>query len=218
MLSLLLFPLFIFFILNLIFIRSFSRSTGLKVIPLKVTVYFFAGAGLTLLVYVILLALEGILGGWYDVGKNVLSPIVEDSLKILLLSVLTSRVFVASEQLQLYRQRLLAGILLGLAFGLVETYLYSLVRIEILLNDNLLLGSIPFQMVIGGGIGIILSSKKAFLPTKVSFALIMLGHIFYNQSLNLPRPLPHISLLLLFLASLMLLKQLNSPRDPSQDS
>lgn len=215
MLSFILFPLMIFCIFNLVFIRGFSRSTGLPVLPGRVFAYFLAGVILTLTVYLLLLLFDGLFGDWYDVIRPISSPVLEDLLKILLLSLLSSRVYISGEALQIYRQRLLAGIFLGLSFGLVETYLQSLVQSDF---GPLLLGSIPLQMVVGGSIGIALSSKGDFLPRKVLFLLIILGHLLYNQGLRIPGPITWVSLIALLIASLLLVNALNSPRDPFQDS
>ena len=215
MLSLILFPLIVFLIFNLVFIRGFSRSTGLRVLPTRIFIYFFAGAALTLITYLILLFFEQIFGTWYDAIRVFTTPILEDLLKILLLSLLTSRIYIVGEELQLYRQRLLSGILLGLIFGLVETYLYSFVQTE---SRSFLLGSIPLQMVIGGSIGIALSGKNKPFPQKVSFLLIITGHLLYNQSLTLPGPIANVALFILLLASFILINLLYKPRNPSEDS
>ena len=214
MLSLILFPIMIFFMFNLLFIRGFIRSTGLRILPTRVCMYFFAGGVLTLVTYLILILFERIFGGWYDAVKGLTSPIIEDILKTLLLSFMTSKVYVAGEYLQMYRQRLVSGVFLGLTFGLVETYLYSFVQTE---SVSALLGSIPLQMVIGGSIGIVLSRKTSPHSRNFSLFLIMLGHLLYNQGLRLPQPLNILPLLILLVSSIVLINLLNAPRDPSED-
>ncbi len=200
MLSLIFFPLIIFCVFNLIFIQRFTRSTGLSIVPTQLILYVLAGAVLTLAVYLLLLLLDTILGSWYESFKVFSSPVLEDLLKISLLSFLCSKVHVSPEQRYMHRQRILAGILLGLSFGLFETYLQSFVLSEF---GSALLGSIPLQMVIGGAFGAILSRP---LPSRrILRFLIILGHLIYNQMLQLPGPLAVISLIVLTLASFILI-------------
>ncbi|MGI9257159.1 MAG: hypothetical protein ACR2PY_09535 [Salinispira sp.] len=210
MLSLIFFPLIIFCVFNLIFIQRFTRATGLSIVPTQLILYVLAGAVLTLAVYLLLLLLDTILGNtmlgsWYESFKVFSSPILEDLLKISLLSFLCSKVHVSPEQRYMHRQQILAGILLGLSFGLFETYLQSFVLSEF---GSALLGSIPLQMVIGGAFGAILSRP---LPSRrILRFLIILGHLIYNQMLQLPGPLAVISLIVLTLASFILIHLLGA--------
>ncbi len=212
--ALLLFPAAVYAMLIIIYTKAFIRTTGLSIRIIGITAYSLFGAGATMITYIILLTAKDMVPG-YEGGLGMLiSPFSEELVKYLLLAAAVGRLLLAQEPLQRFRQRVLAGIILGLSFGLVETYLYFFSNIT-LFTTSMLLGSIPLHMVSGGLLGYISAIQRSGVRKFILVLAVIALHLGYNQIVQLPIPLSYISFLLLLAGAIFLLNSITSPRDYS---
>ncbi|AHC15088.1 PrsW family glutamic-type intramembrane protease [Salinispira pacifica] len=217
MAGIILFPAAAFVLFSLVYFRGFTRTTGMQLRLTNILLYFFASVAITILAYFILSGIKDL--AWenlHHIIRTFISPLIEESLKYFTLILLLKLAYPAGEKLQLFRQTVLAGIIVGMGFGLMETYLYIIRQME-LLSSIILLGSLPLHMVSAGFLGFA-AAVNASRNKRIFYVLIVVtGHIIYNQLLVLPVPLSYISLLILLLGSIALLNLLTAPRDPSSD-
>jgi RsiW-degrading membrane proteinase PrsW (M82 family) len=151
--AILIFPAATYALLLVVYIRAFSRATGLRVRIISAGLYSVAGASATLLAYILLSALRELTKDIAFDSGLIVSPLIEELIKLAVLHIMAGRMLLASEPLQRFRQRILSGLIIGMAFGLVETYLYLFTNIQ-LLTGSMILGSIPLHMVTGGYLGL----------------------------------------------------------------
>ncbi len=211
----LLLPLFTAILLTVIYTRSFIRITGLSLCVGGIFKFAIGGVGLTLLLTLVF--------GWVDgIAPNPLigvyaAPLLEELLKLFLLIVLFRHRLVASENLQLYRQKLLAGIILGISFGTLETYLMLITRLSSM-DNAAIFGSIPLHLVTTGFLASILARWKPTRTRLLLCGLVIIFHLAYNQLLLLPLPLSYLSFILLLTGCALLLTSLQRPRDFTKDA
>lgn len=217
MAGIILFPAAALILFSLVYFRGFTRTTGMQLRLTNILLYFFASVAITILAYFILSGIKDLAGeNLHHIIRTFISPLVEESLKYLTIVLLLKLAYPAGEKLQLFRQTVLAGIIVGMGFGLMETYLYIIRQME-LLSSIILLGSLPLHMVSAGFLGFAAAVNASRNKRIFYVFIIVTGHIIYNQLLVLPVPLSYISLLILLLGSIALLNLITAPRDPSTD-
>lgn len=217
MTGIILFPAAACILFAMVYFRGFSRTTGMQLRVMNIILYFFAAVAITILAYFILSGIKEITSSrFHPLIRTFLSPMLEEFLKFSTLVLLLKLAYPAGEKLQIFRQTILAGIILGMGFGLMETYLYIIRQME-QLSSIILLGSLPLHMVSAGFLGLAAAVPASRIRRLLYILMITTGHILYNQLLLLPAPLSYISLVILLLGSIVLLNLITSPRDPSSD-
>jgi RsiW-degrading membrane proteinase PrsW (M82 family) len=214
--AILIFPAATYALLLVVYIRAFSRATGLRVRIISAGLYSVAGASATLLAYILLSALRELTKDIAFDSGLIVSPLIEELIKLAVLHIMAGRMLLASEPLQRFRQRILSGLIIGMAFGLVETYLYLFTNIQ-LLTGSMILGSIPLHMVTGGYLGYLSAIRRPKITKSVLLLVIIGFHQGYNQIVQLPPPLSYLSFLLLLAGAIALLNLLTNPRDYTKD-
>jgi RsiW-degrading membrane proteinase PrsW (M82 family) len=210
--AILVFPAATYALLLIVYVRAFIRSTGLTVKIFPVALFSLLGAAATLAAYVVLSTLRELLPANIIDYAAFISPFTEELIKYAFLSFAVRRVLITSEPLQRFRQRILSALIVGLSFGLVETYLYLFTNLT-LLTGSMLLGSIPLHLGTGGFLGYVSAMRRPAAAKAVLIALIIAFHLGYNQIVMLPPPLSYLSFIMLLAAAIFLLNLITSPRD-----
>lgn len=210
------FPALTYSLLLIVFVRAFSRSTGLSARFGSTAFYTLLGGTATLLTFFLLVLIDNQFKSEQGHPGFFLSPFLEELVKFAVLYLLVNRILIAGEPLQKFRQTVLAATITGLAFGLVETYLYLFTNIT-LLTSSMLMGSIPLHMATGGFLGYTLTKTSRPGLSALLLSLIILFHLGYNQIVQLPPPMSYLSFLMLLIAAIILLNLLTAPRDIQHD-
>lgn len=214
--AILVFPAGTFALLMLVFLRAFTRNTGMRARPLSLLIAMLSGALGTLITGLLIVWLKQLLPEHPFMSSGTLSPFLEELVKYLSLLFLVDRLLIGDDSLSMRRQGLLTGVILGLAYGLVETYLFLLTNIQQLTNTGLM-GSIPLHMATSGFMAYILFQKKPHMHRVYALLTVIVFHLGYNQIVSLPAPISYLSFALLLASLTLLLNLMNAPWDEAVD-